>query len=63
MNAVQDAITVVGTALLTTALVGCVARARFRDWWFFFLYLLTVLASDGLVLVAPERFHTPATSM
>jgi hypothetical protein len=34
-------------------------RAGYRAWWFFFLYLLTVLAADCLTLLAPDRFHTP----
>ena len=59
MNAVQQLIAALGTALVAAAVVGCIARARYRAWWFFFLYLLTVLASDSLVLAAPARFHTP----
>jgi hypothetical protein len=59
MSAVQQAISVLGVALVATALVGCVARSRYRAWWFFSLYLLTVLASDVLILSAPRRFHTP----
>lgn len=59
MNAAQQTIAVVGTALLATALVGCLVRGRYRTWWFFFLYLLTVLATECLTLLAPVRFHTP----
>ncbi|HET6897337.1 MAG TPA: hypothetical protein VFK70_03275, partial [Vicinamibacteria bacterium] len=55
----QQAITLVGVALLATALAGCVARGRYREWWFFCLYLLTVLVTETLMLAAPARFHTP----
>ena len=59
MNAVQEAIAVVATALVAGCVAGCVARARYRAWWFFFLYLVTVLVTECLTLAAPERFHTP----
>ena len=59
MNAVQHGITLFGVGLIATALAGCFVRRRYREWWFFTLYLLTVLVTEVLMLTAPERFHTP----
>jgi hypothetical protein len=59
MNAVQQGITLFGVGLIATALAGCLVRRRYREWWFFTCYLLTVFVTEVLMLAAPERFHTP----
>lgn len=59
MNTVQHGIALMAVGLVATALVGSLARGRYRSWWFFSLYLATVLVADVLMLAAPARFHTP----
>jgi len=59
MNRLQQAIAFIGIGLLAAAAFGSLVRRRFRAWWFFSLYLLMVLVLEGLMLVAPARFHTP----
>jgi hypothetical protein len=58
MNTVQHAITVVAAGLVATALAGCLVRGRYRTWWFFSLYLLTVLITEVMILASPARFFT-----
>jgi hypothetical protein len=59
MTELQWKIAVTGTVLAFFAVVGIVARRRYRIWWFFSLYLVAVLVLGGLPQAWPERFHTP----
>jgi hypothetical protein len=59
MTDLQWKIAVTGTVLAFFAVVGIVARGRYRIWWFFSLYLVAVLVLGGLPQVWPIKFHTP----
>jgi hypothetical protein len=59
MNALQQTIALIANALVATAVLGAVVRRRYRLWWFFTLYLATILVVEASILIAPRTFHTP----
>jgi hypothetical protein len=59
MSGLQKAIALIGLALLASAVVGSIVRRRYADWWFFSIYLATVLVLESLLQADPGRFFTP----
>lgn len=57
MSAVQWWIGVAGEAVIMALLVGLVTKGRYRACYSFALYLVAVVAADGLILAWPGRFH------
>lgn len=59
MSGSQKVIAFLGLALLAAAVVGCIVRRRYAAWWFFSIYLATVLVLESLLQANPRRFFTP----
>ena len=58
MTPAQRFISLIGIALVTTALGGVLWRGRYRSWTTFAVYLAVVLVFTLLPQIDPEAFHT-----
>src|SRR5215470_11396343 len=54
---IENAAALGGSVLILAALVGILARRRYRICYTFLLYLGAVLLSDLLITFWPERFY------
>ncbi len=57
MSRAQLLIAYSGTGLMAAAFLGCLARQRYRSWFFFIAYLAAVAGCASLIALWPGRFY------